>query len=558
MLSVTGNGQPGIASLTDLPTEICLSILSNLTEPAALVALAATCRTWNQLATQRLYNLDAQEETSRCIAWAIRNKRTEPIKRAITLGADVFDNEQLFDAAVAGDVDVVKAMLENEQIRQHLVSPEKPYSRHLLPLLGAIEGRHTAVVSVLLENGADVNARVGAQNALTTAFESFCDDAIVHLVLDYGIDMSNGELFGSAGALSLAMVSWLPRKDTLQRMLQLPRDVRYDTEALRSAARRGADYVRLLLEAGFDPNKEDGNGQTPLHIAAESGDSEVFKLLIAHGAVVDERQDWDGLTLLHVAKCPEIVSILIQHGIPVDILSSDARTPLMNAIAGRQPYIVSSLLEHGADMNIECRGKRSIDYAVLFPEIIDALVEHGADINSTNSGGKGPIHTLIDSSARSKAYMLPHLHRLGADMQVMDGSENTILHLAAKYQDADVVKLCLGYGMDINAQNKLGYTPLMLACEVNCPPSVVLLMENGADASCESIKRDGMGKDMRNRTAYHIALRVRANKTVLLALLNPTLGPEERKSYSRFKAGELRQRMAKYIKELYGDSVPSV
>lgn len=558
MLPAKSIVQVGPVSLTNLPTEICLSILSLISEPATLIALTATCRTWNTLAAQRLYNLDAQGETSRCIAWAIKNKRVEPIQRAIALGADVFDNEQLFDAALTGDVDVVTAMLGKETIRQHLVSPEQPYTRRLLPLLGAIEGRHTAMVSVLLESGADVNVKVDSQNALTTAFKSFCDDAIIHLLLDHGIDMSNGELFGPAGVLSLTMVPWLPRKDILQRMLQLPRDQRYDTTALCSAVIRGVDYVTLLLEAGFDPNNEDSIGQTPLHIAAKSSDADVFMLLIASGAIVDEKLDWEGLTLLHVARYPEVVNILIQHGIPVDILSSDSKTPLMTAIEGRHPYVVAALLEHGADINVECNGKRAIDYAVFYPEIMDVLIEGGVDINSTNTGGKRPIHMLIDSSAKSKAYMLPHLHRLGADMQAIDRSENTILHLAGKYHDTDVLKLCLGYGMDINSRNKLGYTPLMLACEANYAPNVVLLMENGADASCETVKRDGLGKHVRNHTAYHIALRVRANKKIFLALLAPSLGPGEKKLYSTLKPGELRQRMAKYIEELYGTSVPSM
>lgn len=558
MSSLTAREQRGAASLTNLPTEICVSILSHLTEPATLIALAGTCHTWNELAAQRLYNLDAQGKPSRCIAWAIKNRRAEPIRRAVAIHANVFDNEQLFDAALAGDVNVVKALLGNERLRQHLISPEQPSTRRDLPLLGAIEGRNIAVLSVFLENGADINAGVGRSNALRAAFESFCDNAIVHLLLDYGVDMSNGELFGTAGALSLAMTSWLPRKDVLQRMLQLPRDVRYDTKALRSAARRGADYVSLLLEAGFDPNKEGDDGQTPLFIAAESSGPKVFELLIASGATVDERQDWEGRTLMHVAKYPEIVNILIQHGISVDVLSSDSKTPLLTAIQGWEPYIVAALLEHGADMNVECNGKRPIDYAVFYPEIIDVLVEHGADINSVNTGGKRPIHMLVDSSSKSKAYVLPHLHLLGANMQAMDRSENTILHLAAQYQDANVLKLCLGYGVDINSQNKLGYTPLMLACEANCAPGVVLLMENGADASCEIGKRGGLVKDVRNRTAYHIALRVRTNKPVLLALLDPTLRPEEKALYSSMRLGELRQRMAKYIEELYGDSVSSM
>lgn len=44
------------------------------------------------------------------------------------------------------------------------------------------------------------------------------------------------------------------------------------------------EIVRLLLEAGADPNAMSGEGGTPLHSAAYTGDLESAELLLAHGA----------------------------------------------------------------------------------------------------------------------------------------------------------------------------------------------------------------------------------------------------------------------------------
>jgi hypothetical protein len=44
------------------------------------------------------------------------------------------------------------------------------------------------------------------------------------------------------------------------------------------------DVVKLLLERGVDPNAEDKDGRTPLHVAAFNGHVDVVRLLLEHGA----------------------------------------------------------------------------------------------------------------------------------------------------------------------------------------------------------------------------------------------------------------------------------
>jgi ankyrin repeat protein len=65
--------------------------------------------------------------------------------------------------------------------------------------------------------------------------------------------------------------------------------------------REPADAVRVLLEAGADPNAVGPNGVTPLHQAAEERNLDVIRLLAEAGAALD-KPNGDGLTALDLAE----------------------------------------------------------------------------------------------------------------------------------------------------------------------------------------------------------------------------------------------------------------
>jgi ankyrin repeat protein len=71
------------------------------------------------------------------------------------------------------------------------------------------------------------------------------------------------------------------------------------------------EVVRLLLDAGADPNLGDRDGYTPL--IANSQDSKIAQMLIAHGANVNARTKL-GVTPLINSDTAELTRLLLQHG----------------------------------------------------------------------------------------------------------------------------------------------------------------------------------------------------------------------------------------------------
>lgn len=150
--------------------------------------------------------------------------------------------------------------------------------------------------------------------------------------------------------------------------------------ALHMAAQTGqTDIARRLIEAGADVNAAALDKKvTPLYIAAEKGHDGVAALLLAKGAKVNyaavaaavvhgrdkilelffqhganiERTDANGTTYLHLAALSgraDIVDLLIKYGAKVDARDKDGLTPLSVAVGDKR--VTAALRRHGAKVS---------------------------------------------------------------------------------------------------------------------------------------------------------------------------------------------------------------
>lgn len=156
----------------------------------------------------------------------------------------------------------------------------------------AAAGLQVALVETLLDFGAAVDGRGAGDwtSPLMTALAFGYRDA--------------AEALAGRGARvdSLAAAAGLGRlEDARRRLATAARDDRH--RALALAAQHGhAEVVRLLLDAGEDPDRFNPKGNhghsTPLHQASLSGHLEVVRLLVERGARLDIRDTIYGSTPL--------------------------------------------------------------------------------------------------------------------------------------------------------------------------------------------------------------------------------------------------------------------
>ena len=121
-----------------------------------------------------------------------------------------------------------------------------------------------------------------------------------------------------------------------------------------------------LLDIGYEVDDADGNGSTPLMIAAALGKANFMIYLIRHGASVNKR-NYDGVSALHMASSAgqnNSIDILLANDAVINIPDYDGNTPLHYAVLANHRFVVERLVKEGADIDfVNANGETALDLA---------------------------------------------------------------------------------------------------------------------------------------------------------------------------------------------------
>lgn len=268
-----------------------------------------------------------------------------------------------------GHIDVVKELLANgAKVNEKDMSGRTPL--HHASRNGKME-----VVAVLVSKGAKINSKDRSGN---NALHRACVGGNTEVVKKLLKHKASIHAWNYNNMIPLHCACELGNTEVVEVLTACGKYSKSElNKALLIATEEGFhDIVAILLKNGASVC----NDENPLYFACLNGRLQVVKVLLEHGADIQERNNQDGSTPLHIA-CNEghldIVESLLEHGADVFVRDDASRIPIHYARSGG---VVRALLQRDVDVNTtDLRGNTALIYASEHStELCCTLLDYGA------------------------------------------------------------------------------------------------------------------------------------------------------------------------------------
>jgi ankyrin repeat protein len=448
--------------------------------------------------------------------------------------------QTLYEACADDNIEAVRDFLSDEQTDVN--TPEKNGET---PLHVAAGGQNPQLVRLLIEHGANVNAK---NNSLFTPMmyaAEYCKSSTAKLqtikyLIEKGAEV-NAQSKNGWTALMLVCKNGKPgahRQKAVEHLIKKGADVNmatnYGWTALlllfyeQDPGEDGLVISKMLIEKGADVNAKNKIQWTPFMSAVRFGEPSAEKLktvryLLKKGANVNAKNKHQWTPLMHAvnngkagkekialitlliekgasinavnkykesaiffAQDVQTLSLLLENGAHIDLKNRRERSPLMHALVEGRDEVAKLLIEKGCNINLkDLMGRNALLLATQYDrgELIDLLLQQGAE-----AGAKTPFGetALYYASKKGSAELISTLIKKGDPIDLKGGYYKwPPVSYACRWGNYDAVKVLVENGAALNVYSDEGWTPTMYAVYGNFEPIIQLLKKHHPDFNNE-------------------------------------------------------------------------
>ncbi|VUZ55587.1 unnamed protein product [Hymenolepis diminuta] len=238
-------------------------------------------------------------------------------------------------------------------------------------LVKAVYDENVELAALLIENGANVNTKIGDNNSnLLILAASLSNSEMMELLLDNGATMHAADSDGDFAIHYCAADGYL-------------------------------EGVELLMSRKCLAHIGNKNMFTPMMYAAGNGNLEVVRYFLEHGVPMRyavDKYEKSELTLACEKGYTDIVKLLLDSGDPKINRSAEINHAFKSAIINGEIDVARILLQYGAKANIKTKRGNPIIFAPIHqedPDLLSLLVSNGADVNDRDEYGYTPLIKAI-------------------------------------------------------------------------------------------------------------------------------------------------------------------
>jgi uncharacterized protein len=464
---------------------------------------------------------------------------------------DDFGRTALAYAARHGSVRAVALLLRNG------ASADQTDTYGITPMMLAAGAGHGEVIKHLLEARAPINSqdRVG-NTALMYAVSQHHEDIGLQLLaagaeiksvnvqgwsaLDWALRTNSTVLANRLRDLGLTTTRKVAIKTDSPRVPLQHAAVGTDLyrdwpDILIAASRPEPDLFNSVLKINANTARRGPNGETPLLVAIQSGNTaaiesllssgtaksltadgardtpvswavrhnkaEVVQLLLNHGLSPDAHGKNENAPLLDATRLGNqtVAKMLLTAGARTEVVDDSGRTPLMLATQTRNSLALGDLLASGANYDaVDKSGRTALWLAAAggADDCAHLLINVKANLEKADNSKISP---LMVAAAMGNGAIVDML--LSADASAQEIANNTALLLAAANGHEAIVKRLLSAGARPNLQNDFGDTALISAVRAGQASTARALLAAGANADLRNKDR-ASALDIANRLGF--------------------------------------------------------